>query len=108
MKKAASEHYFTVEVRPPEATSFQVQDLQMGSRYSFAVMAFNEMGESEYTSTTVQATTASKIIPRYDHITTLMSIYLLFGSRNGWIVPRCPVHSPPPLFSLQLPASRIQ
>ena len=60
MKKAGSEHHFTVEVRPPEATLFQVHDLQMGSRYSFAVMAFNEMGESEYTTTTVLATTASK------------------------------------------------
>jgi Fibronectin type III domain/Immunoglobulin I-set domain len=60
MKKAGSEHHFTVEVRPPDATVFQVQDLQMGSRYSFAVMAFNEMGESEYTTTSVLATTASE------------------------------------------------
>lgn len=62
MKKEGSEHYFTVDVKPVDATTFEVTDLQPNSEYSFSVMSYNTKGESEYTELPVKATTASKII----------------------------------------------
>ena len=34
---------------PSGATDFEVQDLKVGTRYSFSIMAFNSLGDSGYT-----------------------------------------------------------
>ena len=46
----------------PTATVFEVTDLQMDTVYSFSIMAFNKLGESDYTNQLVQAKTASKYL----------------------------------------------
>ena len=58
--KTGNQHYFYVEVKPPEATTYEVVDLQPSTEYTFHIMAYNTKGESNYTSTPVKATTASK------------------------------------------------
>ena len=58
--KTGSQHYFYVEVNPSDATTYEVADLQPSTEYTFHIMAYNKKGESNYTSTPVKATTASK------------------------------------------------
>ena len=60
LKRVDSAHYFFVDVSPSDATRYEVADLQPSAEYSFAIMAYNAKGESNYTSTAVKATTASK------------------------------------------------
>ena len=60
--KTGNQHYFYVEVKPPEATTYEVVDLQPSTEYTFHIMAYNTKGESNYTSTPVKATTASKFV----------------------------------------------
>ena len=33
----------------PSSSSFEVTDLLVGTRYTFAIMAYNEVGQSKYT-----------------------------------------------------------
>ena len=60
--RVGSEGFLFVDVFPhlPTTTVFEVTDLQMDTVYSFSIMAFNKLGESDYTNQLVQARTASK------------------------------------------------
>ena len=62
--RVGSEGFLFVDVFPhlPTATVFEVTDLQMDTVYSFSIMAFNKLGESDYTNQLVQAKTASKYL----------------------------------------------
>jgi hypothetical protein len=54
------ENYNYVDVLPPGADSFEVQDLKVGTKYSFSIMAFNSVGTSEYTKDIGKVETKSK------------------------------------------------
>ena len=54
------ENYNYVDVLPPGADSFEVQDLKVGTKYSFSMMAFNSVGSSEYTKDIGKVETKSK------------------------------------------------
>ncbi|XP_050737080.1 nephrin-like isoform X2 [Eriocheir sinensis] len=51
--------YQYTDVYPDNVTSFTVTNLALGTTYSFAVLAFNDKGESDFTEQDVQATTSS-------------------------------------------------
>jgi hypothetical protein len=61
------ENYNYVDVLPPGADSFEVQDLKVGTKYSFSIMAFNSVGTSEYTKDIGKVETKSKSLN--DHLT---------------------------------------
>ena len=60
LRKEGSQHYYFVDASPDSSHAFQVTDLQPSSEYTFSIMAYNDMGSSNYTKATVKATTASK------------------------------------------------
>ena len=60
MKKRDAENYVYVDVYPHNVSKFQLGDLQIGTTYSFNIMAFNKLGDSNYTTDNVVATTSSK------------------------------------------------
>ena len=45
---------------PDGSTDFEVQDLKVGTRYSFSIMAFNSLGDSGYTQDIGKVETKSK------------------------------------------------
>ena len=49
-----------VDVVPSGATDFEVQDLKVGTRYSFSIMAFNSLGDSGYIPDIGKVETKSK------------------------------------------------
>ena len=56
-------HFFYlryVDVVPDGSTDFEVQDLKVGTRYSFSIMAFNSLGDSGYTQDIGKVETKSK------------------------------------------------
>merc|ERR1719264_2145293 len=57
LQRPASTSYLFVDVFPHNASEFTVGELQMDTGYTFAVMAFNKLGESGY-SAEVQGNTA--------------------------------------------------
>lgn len=58
-RKEDSPVFFYVDV-PLGITTFEVQDLKVGTRYSFAVKAINAIGESEYTPDIEEVETKSE------------------------------------------------
>ena len=67
---------------PPGADSYEVQDLKVGTKYSFSIMAFNAIGSSEFTKDIGKVETKS----RTTNISiTLASIqlYLTFGTKSS-------------------------
>ena len=59
-RKEDAENYNYVDVLPPGASAFEVQDLKVGTKYSFSIMAFNSIGTSEYTKDIGKVETKSK------------------------------------------------
>lgn len=59
LQRPATTSYLFVDVFPHNASAFTVPELAMDTAYSFAVMAFNKLGESGY-SGEVRGATASK------------------------------------------------
>jgi len=59
-RKEDAENYNYVDVLPPGGDSFEVQDLKVGTKYSFSIMAFNSVGHSEYTKDIGKVETKSK------------------------------------------------
>lgn len=54
--------YSYVDVTPQGADSFEVQDLKVGTKYTFAIMAFNSIGSSDFTPEIAKVETKSKIL----------------------------------------------
>lgn len=52
-------HMFT-DVFPRNATLYQVGNLQVGTEYVFSIMAYNDKGDSNYTTEQVQIKTSGK------------------------------------------------
>ena len=44
------DHYQYVDVTPSGTNTFEVQDLKVGTEYSFSIMAYNQLGQSDYTA----------------------------------------------------------
>ena len=61
-RKEGSDSYQYVDVVPAGASAFEVQDLKVGTRYSFSIMAFNSLGDSGYTPDIGKVETKSKLI----------------------------------------------
>ena len=55
-KKDGGEHFIYRDV-PKGSTEFKVEDLQSATKYSFNILAFNEKGDSDYTTDIVQKET---------------------------------------------------
>merc|ERR1719192_555026 len=66
LQRPATTSYLFVDVFPHNASEFTVGELQMDTSYTFAVMAFNKLGESGY-SVEVQGNTASSPPPGARH-----------------------------------------
>jgi len=66
LQRPATTSYLFVDVFPHNASEFTVSELQMDTGYTFAVMAFNKVGESGY-SAEVQGITASSPPPGARH-----------------------------------------
>ncbi len=54
--------YNYVDVTPQGADSFEVQDLKVGTKYTFAIMAFNSIGSSDFTPEIAKVETKSRAI----------------------------------------------
>ena len=77
LQRPATTSYLFVDVFPHNASAFTVPELAMDTAYSFAVMAFNKLGESGY-SGEVRGATASKCqaTPHYLTVLHSTSLYL--------------------------------
>ena len=64
-KKAGSEHFVYRDV-PKGSTEFKVEDLQSSTTYNFNILAFNEKGQSDYTTDIVQKATEAAPPPKKD------------------------------------------
>ncbi|CAB4064725.1 unnamed protein product [Lepeophtheirus salmonis] len=58
-RKKGSKTYQYVDVHHSSTNSFEVEDLKLGTKYSFSVKAFNDLGDSEFTSENVAVETLS-------------------------------------------------
>ena len=62
--KADSESYFhyvdVLDFANGNNDKFEIKDLKDDTRYSFAIMAFNVVGDSEYTADNIQVETKGK------------------------------------------------
>ena len=53
-------YYHYVDVSPGDLDKFEITDLKDDTSYSFAIMAFNTVGESEYTADMIEVKTKGK------------------------------------------------
>ena len=60
-QKEGAENYQYVDVAPPGASSFEVQDLKVDTKYSISLMAFNKIGASAYTPQVLVGTKSKSI-----------------------------------------------
>ena len=58
--QASTEAYKYADVYPANVTNFTLGGLALGTDYLFGIMAFNDLGESNYTTDVVKAKTSSK------------------------------------------------
>ncbi|XP_037072882.1 LOW QUALITY PROTEIN: nephrin-like [Pollicipes pollicipes] len=76
-RQVGPERFSYDDVQPENATTFRVELLYPNTEYSFAVMAFNERGESGYTKDVVKAKTADgpgvKYVPDDDYASETLS-----------------------------------
>ena len=59
-RKDGAENYQYIDVVPTGTNHFEVQDLKVGTKYSFSIKAYNSLGESSYTSDIGKVETKSK------------------------------------------------
>lgn len=59
-RKEGAENYQYVDVAPSGATTYEVQDLKMETKYYFSILAFNSQGSSVYTKEFVINTKSSE------------------------------------------------
>ena len=67
-KKEGAENYQYVDVVPAgtkEEPHYEVQDLKVGTRYTFSIKAYNSLGESGYTKDIQGVETKSKAYYRF-------------------------------------------
>ena len=55
-----TEFFKYADVYPPNVTATSLTGLSLATEYVFSVMAFNSLGESNYTTDAVKAKTSSK------------------------------------------------
>lgn len=60
--RVGSDNARYVEVFPKNVTVFTVTQLALGTEYTFAIAAYNDMGESNYTTENVRQETSSKFL----------------------------------------------
>ena len=58
--ESTSTSYVQVDVQPSSATVFTVKGLGLGTEYKLSVMAYNDIGGSDYQVAELEATTSSK------------------------------------------------
>lgn len=61
-KVDSGEGYIVVNVDMPNATSFTVGGLELGTEYVFGIMAYNVLGGSSYLQDAASAVTLSKLL----------------------------------------------
>ena len=59
-QKEGAENYQYIDVVPTGINHFEVQDLKVGTKYSFSIKAYNSLGESSYTADIGKVETKSK------------------------------------------------
>ena len=62
-RKDGNENYQYIDVVPTGTNHFEVQDLKVGTKYSFSIKAYNSLGESSYTADIGKVETKSKLLP---------------------------------------------
>lgn len=65
-----NEFFKYIDVSPSNATTLSLAGLALGTEYQFAVMAFNNLGDSNYTLDIVKARTLSefnRVFTRFLH-----------------------------------------
>lgn len=58
--QVGNEFFKYADVYPANVTSFTLGGLTLGTEYLFSIMAFNDLGDSNYTQDIVKARTSSK------------------------------------------------
>ena len=61
-RKDGNENYQYIDVVPTGTNHFEVQDLKVGTKYSFSIKAYNSLGESSYTADIGKVETKSKLL----------------------------------------------
>ena len=59
-RKEDAENYQYIDVVPIGTNHFEVQDLKVGTKYTFSIKAYNSLGESGYTADIGKVETKSK------------------------------------------------
>uniref|UniRef100_T1IZV2 Nephrin n=1 Tax=Strigamia maritima TaxID=126957 RepID=T1IZV2_STRMM len=67
------------DVDPSDVTMYGIGNLMLATEYSFSIMAYNTLGESEYTSDVVKAKTLSELPPSEQKTTLPPYIYEKVG-----------------------------
>ena len=74
-----TEFFKYVDVYPPNVTMVSLGGLALGTEYLFNIMAFNNLGDSNYTTDVVKAKTSSKFFMKIYYVGLMGEGYKLFS-----------------------------